>query len=156
MTNPDHALSTAAQVEALADQLSACADQLHARLEVEAAAIAGLPDSAARTGRHAALASLSEAEQQLRQRANSLYLDAATAIVAGLGQSQRDVIALTGEAAEKIHRITLLGDAAGLVAGLLALAGGVASGHPAAVVAALKTVRGQIAAVRTDLPRKPG
>lgn len=155
MTTTDNGLATPAQVEALADRLSACADQLHARLEDEAATLAGLPDGPARGRRRAALEAMLDAEQQLRQRADSLYLDAATAIVAGLGEPQRAVIALTSDAAEKLRKIALLGDAAGLVAGLLALAGSVASGHPAAIVTALKTIRTQLNAVKTDVARKP-
>ena len=133
MTTIEHGLSTPAEVEALADQISACADQLHARLEAAAAAAAGasLPAAAA-----------------ARQRANGLYADAAAAIVAGLDEPQREVIRLTAAAAEKIRSIARLGDTLGLVAGLLALAGGVASAQPGPVLAALETIRLQLAAVK--------
>lgn len=154
MDNIDDGLATPKQVEALADQLSACADQLHLRLEHEAAAIAAMPDGPARSRRRTQLEAMLGDEQQLRQRANHLYHDAATAVVAKLGTPQRDVIALTDAAAEKIRKITLLGDAAGLVAGLLALAGGVAGGQPGPVLAALHTIRVQVAAVKAGLPPK--
>jgi len=156
MSNDKHGLSTPAQVEALADQLSACADELHARLMTEAAAIGAMPDgSAARATRRAAADRMCDAEQELRQRANSLYADTAAAIVATLGEPQQQVIELTQAAARRIRRITLISDATGLVAGLLALAGGVASAQPGAVLTALETIRTQLKAVKAGRPAKP-
>ena len=155
MSDDENGLATAAQVEALADQLAACADQLHARLKHEAAAIAAMADdNPARASRRVAAKALADAEQELRQRANGLYADAATAIVGKLGKPQQQVIALTRAAAEKIRKITLVSDVAGLVAGLLALAGAVASARPAPVLAALETIRVQVKAVKADLPSK--
>lgn len=154
----DNGLSTPAEVEALADQLSAFADTLHARLEIEAATIGAMPatgaKSAARARRREQLAAMLDAEQVLRQRANSLYQDAAGAVVATLGQSQQEVLRLTAAAEEKIRKITLLGDATGLVAGLVALAGGVLLRQPTAVVAALEVIRTQVGAVKAGLPPK--
>lgn len=156
MSNDEHGLSTPAQVEALADQLSACADQLHARLKTDAIAIGAMPDeSPVRARRRVAADQLRDAEQALRQHANSLYADAATAIVATLGAPQEQVMALTQAAARQIRKIALVSDATGLVAGLLALAGGVASAHPGAVLAALETIRTQLKAVKAALPEKP-
>jgi hypothetical protein len=155
MRTDEHGLSTTAQIEALADQLAACADQLHARLQDDAAAIAAMPDhNPARAQRRAAAKVMLEAEQNLRQRANSLYADAASTLVAGLGTPQRQVIALTVAAAEKIRTIALVGDAAGLVAGLLALGGAVAAHQPGPALAALDTIRVQLKAVKADLPLK--
>lgn len=151
-------LSTPAEVEALADQLSAFADQLHARLAIEATAIGAMPatgnKSAGRARRREQLAAMLDAEQVLRQRADSLYQDAAGAVVAALGQPQQEVLRLTAAAEEKIRKITLLGDAVGLVAGLVALAGGVLLRQPTAVVAALEVIRTQVTATRSDLPQK--
>jgi hypothetical protein len=148
-------LSTPAEVEALADQLSACADQLHARLADEAAAIGALPgDSPARARRRAELEALLDQEQVLRQRADRLYQDAAGAIVPRLGQPQQEILRLTAAAAEKIRKINLLADATGLVAGLVALAGGALLGQSAAIIAALEVVRVQSAAVKAGLPPK--
>lgn len=156
MIKPDHGLSTITQVEALADQLSSCADALHARLKREAASLANAPsdgsdDGAAWARRHAALEALFDDEQLLRQRANGLYADAATAIVRALGQPQQQLIALTNAAAEQIRKIGLIGDAVGLVAGLLALAGAVATAQPKPVLAALETIRVQLKAVKAGL-----
>jgi hypothetical protein len=155
MSSDENGLSTPAQVEALADQLAASADQLHARLKDDAAAIATMPeDDPARAQRRAAAKVMLEAEQELRQRANGLYADAATTIVGKLGMSQQHVIALTAAAAEKIRKITLVGDAVGLVAGLLALAGAVATRRPGPALAALETIRVQVAAVKASLPAR--
>lgn len=142
-------LSTPSDVEALADRLSACADQLHMRVQGEAAAIGQLADgSASRARRYATLEKMIDGEQELRQRANGLYADAATAIVTRLGTPQQDVLALTDAAVEKIRQITRLDAAVGLVAGLLALAAGVTGKQPAAVLAALATIRLQVGAVK--------
>lgn len=156
MTKEDNGLSTATQVEALADQLSTCADELHTRLKREAANMAGMPpdapgDDGAWTRRHAALQALFDDEQVLRQRANGLYAEAATAIVRNLGKPQQHIIALTHAAAGQIRKIGLIGDAVGLVAGLLALAGAVAIAKPTPILAALDTVRVQLKAVKAGL-----
>ena len=118
MTNDDNGLSTATQVEALADQLSTCADELHTRLKREAASMAGMPSDApgnhaAWARRHAALEALFADEQVLRQRANGLYAEAATATVRNLGKPQQHIIALTHAAAEQIRKIGLIGDEIG-------------------------------------------
>ena len=155
MERDEHGLSTPAHVEALADQFSACADQLHIRVKAEAAAAGAMPDGTARMRRRATVDRLLDAEQELRQRANSLYADAAAAIVPRLGAPQQQLIALTQAASEQIRKIALVGDATGLVAGLLVLAGGVASAQPGAVLTALETIRAQLKAVKAGLPPAP-
>lgn len=153
MNDTHTALSTPGDIEALADTLSGCADQLHARLLLEAAALAALPaDTPGSTARRAAVEGLLDDEQLLRQRANSLYADAAALIVTGLRLPQQNVIAVTHAAAEKIRRIALISDTIGLVAGLLTLAGSVATRQFSAVPAALDTIRAQLHAVHADLP----
>lgn len=155
MNDTHTALSTPGDIEALADALSGCADQLHARLLVEAGALAGLPpDAPGRATRRAALERLLDDEQVLRQRADGLYADAAAAVVTGLRIPQQNVMALTQAAAEKIRKITLISDAAGLVAGLLTLSGSIVTRQFSAVPAAIDTIRTQLQAVRADLPSK--
>jgi hypothetical protein len=94
-------------------------------------------------------------ELLLRQRANSLYADAATYVVKTLGKPQQHVLELTAAAAEKIRKITLIGDVTGLVGGLLALAGAAATGQAAPILVALEKIRVQLKAVAADLPKKP-
>lgn len=146
-------LASVAQVVELADQLSACADQLHERILREIRADGGVTLPAAL---QAALRALLEDEVLLRQRANGLYADAASVVVKSLGKPQQAVLALTAAAAEKIRKIALIGDVTGLVAGLLHLAAAAAAGQALPVLAALDNVHTQIKAIdshRAPLPR---
>lgn len=132
----EHGLASMRQVIELADHLSACADALHARIvtEIRQRETSGAPDQQA-------MRSLLEDEMLLRQRANGLYADAATYVVRDLGRSQDQLIALTADAAQKIRRIGVIGETAGLIGALLALAGAVVSLRPDAIVLALDKMR---------------
>lgn len=153
MTSEQNGLSNVAQVEALADQLSACADELHARVMKDIKAHKQGPFSDAE---QAAARALLDDELALRQRANGLYADAATYVVKALGKPQQQVLELTAAAAEKIRKIALVGDVASLVGGLLSLAGAAATGQAAPIVLALEKIRRQIQAVESHAPAKPG
>jgi hypothetical protein len=142
-------LATVEQITELADQLSACADRIHERVMRDIKAYNGRPVPEAR--QNAARALLDD-EVVLRQHANGLYADAATSIVKTLGKSQAHVIALTADAAEKIRKIALIGDAMGLVGGLLALAAAAASGQAVPVIAALEKIRVQLVAIESHKP----
>lgn len=146
-TDQGGGLASVQQIVELADQLSACADQLHDRIMRDIRAYQGrtVPDAV-----QAAARALLEDEVILRQRANGLYADAATYTVKSLGKSQRGVIALTTEAAEKIRKITLIGDITGLVGGLLQLAGAAATGQAASIVGALDKIRAHMAAIEAS------
>ena len=132
------ALATPAQIMELAEHLSACADQLHERIMRDIRAYAGGP-----VPEHvqAAARALFDDEVLLRQRANGLHADAATYIVKGLGKQQAHLVKLTTDAAEKIRKIGVIGEAAGLVGSLLALAGAAATGQPVAILAAIDKVQ---------------
>lgn len=145
LANPD-------QIVELADQLSACADQIHERVMREIRAYGGkpVPEKVQATAR-----ALLEDEVLLRQRANSLYADAATFIVKALGKPQAQLVKLTADAAEKIRRIGVIGEVTGLVAGLLALAGAAATGQAAPVLLALDKVHKQVKAIEALAPKKP-
>lgn len=145
-------LANVAQIEALADQLSACADEIHARVMKDIKARNGGDFSEAE---QATARALLDDEVLLRQRANSLYADAATYVVKTLGKPQQHVIELTVAAAEKIRRIGLIGDVVGLVGGLLSLAGAAATGQAAPILVALGKIRTQLKAVQVNLPKKP-
>jgi hypothetical protein len=151
MPTTDAALATVDHVEQLADQLSDCADELHVRIVREIKAHGNAPMSDAE---QAAARALLDDEAVLRQRANALYADAARAVVSTLGASQAQLIALTQAAAAQIRNITLLGDAAGLVAGLLMLAGTAATGKPAPILLALEKITHQVQDLRTDLKKR--
>jgi len=145
-------LASVPQIVELADQLSACADQLHERIMRDIRAYDGgiVPAHVQATAR-----ALLEDELVLRQRANGLYADAATYVVKSLGKSQQGVVALTTAAAEKIRKIALIGDVTGLVAGLLQLAGAAATGQAASVITALDKIYTNIKAIETHQPAKP-
>jgi len=145
-------LASVPQIVELADQLSACADQLHERIMRDIRAYDGgiVPAHVQATAR-----ALLEDELVLRQRANGLYADAGTYVVKSLGKSQQGVVALTTAAAEKIRKIALIGDVTGLVAGLLQLAGAAATGQAASVITALDKIYTNIKAIETHQPAKP-
>jgi hypothetical protein len=143
-------LACVAQVEALADQLSSCADQLHARVMKQIKAHHGAPISDAE---QATARALLDDELMLRQRANSLYADAATYVVKTLGKPQQQVMALTVAAAAKIGKIGMIGDVVGLVGALLLLAATAATGQAAPILAALEKIRTQLKAVQADMPK---
>ena len=145
-------LATVPQIEALADQLSACADQIHARVMRDIKGHNGGPVSDAE---QATARALLDDELLLRQRANGLYADAATYVVKTLGKPQQHVIELTVAAAEKIRKIAMLGDVVGLVGGLLSLAGAAATGQAAPILAALAKIGIQVKAVQADMPKPP-
>lgn len=147
----DAGLATAAQVEALADQLSVCADDIHARVMKDIRARKDVP---ATDAEQALARAMLEDEVQLRQRANGLYADAASYVVASLSMSQSHLMQLTADAAEKIRKIGRLRDVAGLVGSLLTLAGAAASGRPAPIVAAVERLSKSINNVKASAPNK--
>ena len=145
-------LATPDQIVELADQLSACADQIHERVmrEIRAYAGATVPDQVQATAR-----ALLEDEVLLRQRANGLYADAATFIVRALGKPQAQLVKLTADAAEKIRRIGVIGEVTSLVGGLLALAGAAATGQAVPVLVALEKIHKQVKAIEALAPKPP-
>jgi hypothetical protein len=141
MNTEESGLSSAAQVEALADQLSACADEIHKRVMKDINTHNGTPISEVEK---AIARALLDDELLLRQRADGLYADAATCTVKSLGQSQQQIVKLTVDAAEKIRTISKIANAASLVGGLLMLAAAVATGQAAPIVLAVERVSKQI------------
>jgi hypothetical protein len=151
MSTEQNGLSSVAQIEALADQLSAIADEIHKRVMKDIKDHKGLPISEAE---QAIARALLEDETLLRQRANGLYADAATYTVQALGTSQQQIVQLTAEAAEKIRKIMRLADITGLVGGLLKLAAAAAGGQPAPIILAIERVSKHVRAVKASTPNK--
>ena len=151
MSNEQNGLSTVAQIEALADQLSAIADEIHVRVMQVIKEHQRTPISEAE---QAIARGLLEDEVLLRQRASGLYADAASYVVKSLGQSQQQVVRLTADAAEKIRKISRIADITGLVGGLLMLAGAAASGQAAPIVVAIERVSKQVKRVAASTPNK--
>jgi hypothetical protein len=146
-SGPAEALSTARQVEELADELSACADSIHDRVMRDIRRHHGedVPES-----EQAAARALLNAEMELRQRANRLYAEAAACIVSALGQPQQHLIQLTVDAADKIRRITRIGDGITLVARLLGLAAAASTGQVVPILAAVEGLKGQLDVIAVD------
>ena len=141
---PAEALSTARQVEELADQLSACADSIHERVMRDIHHSQQQHHGEVPEAEQSAARALLDAEIELRQRANRLYADAAACIVTSLGQQQQRLIALTVDAAAKIRTITRIGDGISLVARLLGLAAAASTGQVLPILAAVDLLKAQL------------
>jgi hypothetical protein len=129
------ALANKEQVEALADNITKCADSIHDRLmrAIENKEID-----------HSAAQSLFQDESTLRQQANSLYINAAKRVVEGLAEPQENIMALIDSAKETIKTIEDMARIIDLIANLLVLATAVYNAKPASILAALKEVKGSI------------
>jgi len=142
---------TQADIEALADQLSQCADELHARLMRairHQPPTDGTADPSGTPGISKDLAqALFENEMALRQRANGLYLEAARLAASGLGSAQQQVLEVTIRAGEKIRQIDRFKDLLDLTAELLSLGAAVASGKAERIVTPLENLKHHIDAL---------
>ena len=129
------ALANKEEVEALADNITKCADSIHDRLmrAIENKEID-----------HSAAQSLFQDESTLRQQANSLYINAAKRVVEGLAETQENIMALIDSAKETIKTIEDIARIIDLIANLLVLATAVYNAKPASILAALKEVKGSI------------
>lgn len=126
------ALKNKQEVKALADNLTKCADSMHSRImkainnkEID------LPKAQL----------MFQDETILRQRANSLYIDAANCIVADLEEAQEKIMGVIDTAKEKIETIKKIASIIDLFADLLVLAGAVYAAKPASILTALKAVK---------------
>jgi hypothetical protein len=141
MANP----TQQAQIEALADHLSANADALHQRLmrairkPSADGALPGISQGVAQA--------LFENEVALRQRANGLYLEAGVLAASGLGPQQQQLLDLTERAKEKIEKIDRLKDLVDLAAELLTLGAAVAAGKPDQLLKPLEKLKQHIEAL---------
>lgn len=147
----NQALASVTQVEALADQLSAAADEIHVRVMKELSAYQNRP---ATDAEQALARGMLEDELVLRQRANGLYADAANYVVQSLSTSHQQLMQLTTDAAEKIRKIGRIADAAGLVGALLMLAGAAATGHVGPIVVAVERLSKQVKKINATSPNK--
>ncbi|MYN02064.1 hypothetical protein GTP41_08105 [Pseudoduganella sp. DS3] len=141
-------------LEALADSLSASADELHTRImrgirqQQHLAGNNGLGGASPLT--HGAAQALFENEVALRQQANSLYVDAASHTLEGMGVTLEELLRLAAEARDAMRRIERVKELAALSADLLAVAAAIAAARPEHLVAPLRSLKQQLAA---RLPR---
>jgi hypothetical protein len=134
------ALSTQKQVEALAEQLTACADAIHSRLmnAIKKKEIDRVQAQA-----------MFQDEALLRQRANGLYIDAAKCLVEGLARSQASLLGTIDLAAREIRSMKNIASTIDLVADILVLAAAAYAAKPGPILAALKEIRDDIQALDT-------
>jgi hypothetical protein len=99
---------------------------------------------------HGAAQALFENEVALRQRANSLYVDAAVLAVAGLGAPQRVLLDLVAAARRRIRHASLLKDVIGITADMLGLAAAIAAGKPEHLPAVVESVKERYAQLKED------
>jgi len=133
-------------LEGLADTLTACADALHERLMRALRRQQPLEDG---LSQGAALV-MFEQEVALRQQANSLYVDAATISLQGLGVTAAELQALAEHARQAVRRIEHRKNLAGIAAGLLGMAAAVASARPDHLAEALQDLKTLLAIRRED------
>ncbi len=133
------ALANAKQVEDLADRLTACADAAHQRLM-----------KAIKNGEvdNAQAQRLFNDETALRQRANSLYIDAARCVIADLRESQAALLQTVDSAEAKLKRVKQIARFIDLVADLVILAAAAYAGKPGPVIAALKEIKEDVDALQ--------
>jgi len=134
-----------ARLEALADQLSASADALHRRLM--RALRQPAPDGALPGISQAVAQALFETEVRLRQRAVSLYLDAAVLAGGQLAQQQQQLTDLAARAAALIARVDKVKDLLDLGGELISAGAAVASGKPERILPALEKLKHHIEAL---------
>lgn len=137
-------------LEALADSLSASADELHARImrgiRQQQRLVGGNGTDGATPLSHGAAQALFENEVALRQQANSLYVDAASHTLEGMGVTLEELLRLAAEARATIRRIERVKELAGISADLLAVAAAIAAARPENLVAPLQSLKKQLAA----------
>jgi hypothetical protein len=152
---PNNTAVSPLDLEALADSLSACADILHARLmrairhNPPPPSEAGSIDQGMSQGTAQALF---ENEVALRQRANSLYLEAAELAGLGLGGQQHVLLDLAVQAQDKIRRINRIKDMVSLLADLLSLGAAVAAGKPEHLGPPVEKLRQHLADLQAGAP----
>jgi hypothetical protein len=129
------ALGNQKQVEAFADKLTESADAIHERLMT-----AIKKNEIDRPHAQAVL----QDEMLLRQRANSLYIDAAEYVVEGLAESQKSLIDAIDTAQARIRTFKKVARAIDVLADLLVLVAAVYATEPGPIVAALIEIRKDI------------
>ncbi|WP_028103976.1 hypothetical protein [Pseudoduganella violaceinigra] len=137
-------------LEALADSLSASADALHERImrgiRRQQRLDGGDGVDVATPLTQGAAQALFENEVALRQQANSLYVDAASHSLEGMGVNLPELLRLAAQAREAIRRIDRVKELAGVSADLLAMAAAIAAARPEHLAAPLQSLKKQLAA----------
>lgn len=131
------ALSTVTQVQQMATELQNAADAIHVRL------MAAIQNNEIE---QPAAQSLFQDEALLRQRSNSLYIEAIDSVVNGLQDSQTSVMKVITDANTTIQNIEHIKAFIDLVADLLVLAAAVYAAKPGPILSALNEIKNDVAA----------
>jgi hypothetical protein len=132
------ALSTVTQIQQIATELQDAADAIHLRL-MTAIQNNEIEQPAAQ--------SLFQDEALLRQRSNSLYIEAIDSVVKGLQDSQASVMKVIVDANTTLQNIEHIKAFIDLVADLLVLAAAVYAAKPGPIVSALNEIKNDTAAL---------
>jgi len=135
------ALTNQKQVEELADKISECADSIHVRL-MKSIKNKEIDQYTAQ--------SIFQDEATLRQRANSLYIDAANCVVEGLSESQKSIMDLIDTAKDKIRTIKKIAGFMDFIADLLVLVAAAYAAKPAPILAALEEIKKDVETLSKD------
>jgi hypothetical protein len=131
------ALSTVTQVQQMATELQNAADAIHVRL------MAAIQNNEIE---QPAAQSLFQDEALLRQRSNSLYIEAIDSVVNGLQDNQASVIKVITDANTTIQNIEHIKAFIDLVADVLVLAAAVYAAKPGPILSALNEIKNDVAA----------
>ncbi|WP_187358875.1 hypothetical protein [Pseudoduganella aquatica] len=99
---------------------------------------------------HGAAQALFENEVALRQRANSLYVDAALLAASGLRVPERTLLDLVAVARRRIRDAGLLKDLIGITADMLGLAAALAAGKPEHLPGVVESIKDRYARLKED------
>lgn len=99
---------------------------------------------------HGAAQALFENEVALRQRANSLYVDAALLAAAGLRVPERTLLDLVAVARRRIRNAGMLKDLIGITADMLGLAAALAAGKPEHLPGVVESIKDRYAQLKED------
>jgi len=131
------ALETEANLVALADGLSRSADIIHARLRKALQEHQADQTTAQR---------IFQEEEVLRQRANALYLDAASRVIPALQPTQESLLGLVTAANDRIAKAQHVLQGLDLIADLLALAAAAGTAKARPILAALQALQKDVEA----------
>lgn len=126
------ALSTAAEIEALADKLTESADAMHEKV---------LSAAKSRTISQEEAQEAFDQLSSLRMDADSLYTDAINKVLEGMESTQDELMGVIEEAKGKIEKIDRISDGLVVIAKLLTLAAQVQSGEAKGALSTVKELR---------------
>lgn len=130
-----------ADFAALADNITACARELHARImrDIRREALA-----------HEEAQALFDQEVALRLQANKLYVDAAVLAAGSLALPRQQLLELTEQAREAIRRIERTKLVVDIAGDLLRLAAAVAAARPEDLAPAAEDLKAKLSALKDN------